>query len=94
MASLDRVVVAPAAGRQQSAAEHQRDGAVGVRHCRRGAWRLGSRAPLARDAWLLGLLSAALLYRASTAHCPVYAAAGISTAETDTQAAPSRDPAA
>jgi uncharacterized membrane protein len=44
------------------------------------AWALERRR---RDAWLLGagLLSAALLYRASTAHCPAYAAAGISTAD-------------
>jgi len=49
-----------------------------------GAWALERRT---RDAWLLGTLSAALLYRASTAHCPVYATAGISTADTDTKRA-------
>jgi uncharacterized membrane protein len=42
------------------------------------AWALRRRT---RDAWMLGALSAALLYRAGTAHCPVYAAAGLSTAE-------------
>jgi uncharacterized membrane protein len=47
-----------------------------------GAWALERRS---RDAWLLGALSAVLLYRASTAHCPAYAAAGISTADTDTK---------
>jgi uncharacterized membrane protein len=43
-----------------------------------GVWALERRN---RDAWVLGALSAALLYRASTAFCPAYAAAGISTAE-------------
>jgi uncharacterized membrane protein len=43
-----------------------------------GAWAVERRT---RDAWVLGALSAALLYRASTAHCPAYAAAGISTAD-------------
>jgi uncharacterized membrane protein len=42
------------------------------------AWALERRT---RDAWLLGAFSAALLYRASTGHCPLYAAAGITTAE-------------
>jgi uncharacterized membrane protein len=44
------------------------------------AWALQRRTP---DAWAVGAgaLSAALLYRASTARCPVYAAAGISTAD-------------
>jgi uncharacterized membrane protein len=49
-----------------------------------GAWALERRR---RDAWALGALSAALLYRAATAHCPAYAAAGISTADTDTKQA-------
>lgn len=48
------------------------------------AWALERRT---RDAWVLGALGAALLYRASTAHCPAYAAAGISTAESDTRRA-------
>ena len=44
------------------------------------AWALQRRT---RGAWALGAgaLSAALLYRAATARCPVYAAAGISTAD-------------
>jgi uncharacterized membrane protein len=44
------------------------------------AWVLQQRR---RDPWVLGAgaLSAMLLYRASTAHCPAYAAAGISTAD-------------
>jgi uncharacterized membrane protein len=42
------------------------------------AWALQRRT---RDAWLLGALSGALLYRAGTAHRPVYAAAGLSTAD-------------
>jgi uncharacterized membrane protein len=42
------------------------------------AWALQRRT---RDAWALGALSGALLYRAGTAHCPVYEAAGLSTAE-------------
>jgi len=33
-----------------------------------------------RESWLLGALSALLWYRASTGHCPMYAAAGVSTA--------------
>ena len=41
---------------------------------------MGARAPQPRRV-VLGALSAALLYRASTAYCPAYAAAGISTAE-------------
>jgi uncharacterized membrane protein len=44
------------------------------------AWALQRRTP---DPWVLGAgaLSAVLLYRASTARCPAYAAAGISTAD-------------
>jgi uncharacterized membrane protein len=39
-------------------------------------------------AWLLGAAGAALLYRATTGHCPMFAAAGISTAdETSTRRA-------
>jgi uncharacterized membrane protein len=34
-----------------------------------------------RQAWLLGALGTALLYRASTGNCPLYSAAGISTAD-------------
>jgi uncharacterized membrane protein len=34
-----------------------------------------------RQAWLLGALGSALLYRASTGACPVYSAAGINTAD-------------
>ena len=41
------------------------------------AWALQRRA---RDGWVFGALSGVLLYRAGTAHCPVYAAAGISSA--------------
>jgi uncharacterized membrane protein len=51
------------------------------------AWALQRRTP---DAWAAGAgaLGAMLLYRASTAHCAVYAAAGISTADgTNTRAA-------
>src|SRR5829696_8813664 len=51
------------------------------------AWALQRRTP---DAWTAGAgaLGAMLLYRASTAHCAVYAAAGISTADgTNTRAA-------
>ncbi|HZA33432.1 MAG TPA: SRPBCC family protein [Vicinamibacterales bacterium] len=44
------------------------------------AWAFQRRTP---DPWAVGAgaLSALLLYRASTAHCPAYAAAGISTAD-------------
>jgi uncharacterized membrane protein len=44
------------------------------------AWALQRRTP---DPWVLGAgaLSAVLLYRANTARCPAYAAAGISTAD-------------
>jgi uncharacterized membrane protein len=34
-----------------------------------------------REGWLLGSLSAVMWYRAATGHCPVYAAAGVSTAD-------------
>jgi uncharacterized membrane protein len=34
-----------------------------------------------RDSWVLGALSAVMWYRATTGHCPMYAAAGVSTAE-------------
>jgi uncharacterized membrane protein len=40
-----------------------------------------------RESWVLGALSAVLWYRASTGHCPVYAAAGMSTADTSTRRA-------
>ena len=44
------------------------------------AWALKRRTP---NPWAVGAgaLSAVLLYRASTARCPAYAAAGISTAD-------------
>lgn len=41
------------------------------------AWAARRRS---RDSWLLGALSAVLWYRATTGHCPMYAAAGVSTA--------------
>jgi len=46
------------------------------------AWALQRRT---RDAWVLGALSGALLYRAGSAHCPVYAAAGLSSADDSTK---------
>jgi uncharacterized membrane protein len=39
------------------------------------------------DAWLLGAVSALMWYRATTGHCPMYAATGVSTAETNTRRA-------
>ena len=54
---------------------------MGVCDGRRGPRCMGARAPQPRRVGTRGALSAALLYRASTAYCPVYAAAGISTAE-------------
>jgi uncharacterized membrane protein len=48
----------------------------------------GTLHPLTPAAWLLGAAGAALLYRATTGHCPMFAAAGISTAdETSTRRA-------
>jgi uncharacterized membrane protein len=48
-------------------------------------WALRRRS---REAWVLGALSAVMWYRAATGRCPVYSAAGVSTAdETSTRRA-------
>ena len=76
MAALSRSWRPPQRGMAHNISEGER-WASAVAGAALAAWALRRRT---RDAWMLGALGAALLYRAGTAHCPVYAAAGLSTA--------------
>jgi uncharacterized membrane protein len=78
MSALSRSWPLPQAGMARRNISEAERWASAIAGAALAAWALQRRT---RDAWVLGAVSAALLYRAGTAHCPVYAAAGLSTAD-------------